>query len=103
MQLVVYAEIEEKLSRKHQVTILEVEQAFLNRTGELAKENRPQHTGRDPRYWFISETDTGRRLKVVFVDDRTEPAPVIITAYEPNNSEEEEYARLQTEERSGTP
>lgn len=94
MKLVVYPEIEEKLRKKHQVSVSEVEETFLNRTGILAKEIRPQHSGKDPRYWFISETDAGRRLKVVFVDDRTEPAPVIITAYESNEMEEEEYEKL---------
>jgi uncharacterized DUF497 family protein len=83
MRLVVYPEIEQKLLEKHRVSVAEVEQAFLNRTSPMAKEVRPQHLGKDPRYWFISETDLGRRLKVVFVDDATEPAPVIITAYEP--------------------
>ena len=97
MRLVVYPEIEEKLETKHQVSISEVEEAFLNRTGTFAKEARPQHLGKDPRYWFISETDVGRHLKIVFVDDPTEPGAVIITAYEPNEMEEEEYARLQTE------
>ena len=98
MKLVVYPEIAQKLREKHRVSVTEVEQAFLNRTLPMAREVRPEHLGKDPRYWFISETDLGRRLKVVFVNDAAEPAPVIITAYEPNEMEEEEYAELQGKE-----
>jgi hypothetical protein len=92
MSLVIYPPIEHKLKVKHQVTVQEVAQAFLNRTGKLATEVRPKNQGGHPRYWFISETDAGRRLKVVYADDPTEPGPVIITAYEPNPKEESLYA-----------
>jgi hypothetical protein len=43
-----------------------------------------------PTEWFIAETDTGRRLKVVFMEypDRI----VIKSAYEPSIEEESIYA-----------
>ena len=94
MDLVVYPSIALKLKDKHRVLVDEVKQAFLNRSGRLAREMRPQNQGSFPRYWFISETDTGRRLKVVFVHDPDESGPVIITAYEPNSKEEILYASI---------
>lgn len=94
MSLVIYPMILQKLKAKHRVAVHEVEEAFLNRTGPLASEVRPQNIGAVPRYWFISETDTGRRLKIVFADDPTETGPVIITAYEPNPREEKLYESI---------
>ena len=94
MNWVVYPAIALKLKDKHQVVIDEVKQAFLNRSGRFAREMRPQNQGGLPRYWFISETDTGRRLKVVFVNDPDESGPVIITADEPNSKEEVLYASI---------
>jgi len=95
VKLIFYPPISRKLGAKHQVSEQEVEEAFLNRTGKLAMELRPQNQGVNRRYWFISETDHGRRLKVVFAVDPKEHGPVIITAYEPNKMEEQLYARLQ--------
>ena len=94
MHLVIYPPILIKLRDKHQVSPQEVEQAFLNRLGKLATETRPNNQGDSPRFWFISETDSSRRLKVVYADDPTESGPVIITAYEPNAKEESLYASL---------
>lgn len=95
MNIVIYPKILQKLNEKHGVSRDEVEQAFMNRTGQLAEEVRPKNQGGDPRFWFISETDTGRRLKVVFVFDEEEPGPVVITAYDPNPKEESLYESLQ--------
>lgn len=90
VKVTIYPKIREKLRSKHQVSEDEVVEAFLNRDGELLEELRPQNQGDEPRYWFISETDAGRRLKVVFILAGNEP-PIIITAYEPNDKEEEVY------------
>jgi uncharacterized DUF497 family protein len=95
MSIVIYPSILRKLQEKHGVSREEVEQAFANRTGKLAEEMRPKNQGDSPRFWFISETDSGRRLKVVFVFDDEESGPVVITAYEPNIKEESLYESLQ--------
>lgn len=95
MALVVYLGIAKKLREKHQVEVAEVEQAFLNRTGRLAKEVRAKNQGEHPRFWFIAETDAGRRLKVVYALDPEEAGPLVITAYEPDETEENLYASLQ--------
>ena len=91
--LVIADVIKRKLSVKHGVSEEEIQEAFLNRQPlVLAPEIRIKNQGTDPRYWFISETDRGRKLKVVFVFGSAGP-PEIITAYEPNTSEEFLYAQ----------
>ena len=101
MRLILYPAIRRKLAEKHGVTMAEVQEAFRNRRGKLAKELRPLNRGEYPRYWFIAETSSGRRLKVVFVRDPDEPWPVVITAYEPNEAEEGLYVALQEDEGRG--
>ena len=95
MRIILYPLILDKLKNKHGVSAVEVEQAFLNRTGSLAKETRPQNQGTEDRRWFISTTDEGRELKVVFFIDVDENAPVVITAYEPNDDEVNLYEKIQ--------
>lgn len=67
----------------------------MNRTGKIGKDVRHASPPAPPRFWFIAETDTGRRLKVVYVLDKSRPHPVLLTAYEPNSVEEKIYAKLQ--------
>lgn len=95
MRIIIYPLIEEKLRTKHGVSADEVEQTFLNRTGKLAKEVRERHQGDEPRWWFISTTDVGRELKVVFVKDDDGKTPVIITAFEPSDEEVKLYEKIQ--------
>ena len=57
----------EKLTRKHQVNEDEILQCFANRTHDTLIDTRADHQTNPPTEWFISETDVGRKLKVVFV------------------------------------
>ena len=95
MRIIIYPLTLEKLKSKHGVSADEVEQAFWNREGVLAKEVRPHNQGHEDRLWFISTTDKGRELKVVFFIDVDENAPVVITAYEPNDDEVNLYEKIQ--------
>ncbi len=45
----------------------EVYECFENRTSEVLIDNRQRHRTFPPTRWFISRTDTGRELKVVFI------------------------------------
>ena len=89
----------EKLKSKHKVLADEVEQVFLNRTGALAKEVRPRNQGENARFWFIAHTDRGRKLKVVFFVDVEEKAPVVITAYDPNDDEVKLYEKIKRQKK----
>jgi uncharacterized DUF497 family protein len=75
----------EKLRLKHQVSLEEVRQCFLNRDGGLLEDQREDHKTNPLTEWFIAETDHGRKLKVCFVQ-----VGVVITlktAYTPNDEE----------------
>ena len=99
MRIIIYSTILDKLKNKHGVSASEVEQVFLNRTGVLAKEMRAKNQGAEDRFWFISPTDKGRELKVVFFIDIDENVPVIITAYEPNNDEVKLYEKIERQKK----
>lgn len=64
-------------------------------TGRVAflEDAREEHRTHPPTQWFIAQTDTGRRLKVVFVEDVDAGAIHIKTAYESNATEEKIYGQ----------
>ena len=75
----------EKLQLKHQVSLEEVKQCFLNRDGGLLEDEREDHKATPLTERFIAETDQGRKLKVCFVQ-----VGVVITlktAFVPNDAE----------------
>lgn len=86
--------IELKLRDKHQVSPNEVIQCFCNRDGKFLEDTREEHFNFPPTQWFIANTDEGRRLKVVFVEDEASHIILIKTAYEPNAREERIYAKF---------
>jgi len=96
MRLIVSPTVLQKLKTKHHVTLDEVEECFLNQTREFLEDDRTGHLTIPPTRWFISETDRGRVLKVVFVE---QPSQIyeLKTAYEPRAEEEriyDKYAQL---------
>lgn len=75
-----------KLTVRHLVKESEIEQCFLNRAGSFLEDTREEHLTDPPTQWFIAETDTGGRLKVVFIQKNGNT--IIRTTYEPNTDEE---------------
>ncbi|MEX0963362.1 MAG: ADP-ribosyl-(dinitrogen reductase) hydrolase [Pseudohongiellaceae bacterium] len=69
MNFIFSQDIRKKLALKHEVSTEEVEQCFWNRSGGLVEDDREDHKTNPPTYWFVSETDKKRRLKVIFVQD----------------------------------
>lgn len=67
MALIISQKILDKLASKHNVKQEEVAQCFANRSGEFLSDTREDHASDPPTLWFISETDYGRKLKVVFI------------------------------------
>ncbi|CRD54376.1 hypothetical protein [Stenotrophomonas indicatrix] len=84
--------VAEKLQNKHKVSASEIEEAFLNRTGGYFTDSREDHQTNPPTYWFVSETDNGRTLKVVFVQYAGHYQ--IKTAFEPTDGSPALYAKL---------
>jgi len=99
VRIIIYPLILDKLRDKHGVSAHEVEQVFWNREAILAKELRSHNQGDEDRFWFISNTDKGRELKVVFFIDVDEQAPVVITTYEPNDDEVKLYEKIQRQKK----
>lgn len=89
--LIASIKILRKLKEKHAVEWFEVEEAFLNSTGAYLEDARAKHKTSPPTLWFISKTDNGRRLKIVFIE-RNENIE-IKSAFEPNELERKIYEK----------
>ena len=62
------ARVRQKLADKHNVVPAEVEQCFLNFNGsQFLEDEREEHRTDPSTKWFISETDSGRLLKICFM------------------------------------
>ena len=92
MTIEISQKILKKLDEKHQVSRDEVEQCFANRSGKYLRDLREEHKSNPPTLWFISETDFGRRLKVVFIFSNG--VIYLRTDFEPNDKETAIYNRL---------
>jgi hypothetical protein len=88
-------DVKKKLAEKHNVSEKDVLQCFQNLGGECEyiRDTREDNQTVPPTYWFISETNRLRVLKVAFIAKKieTEKGPElrieIKTAYEPNAEE----------------
>lgn len=92
MKIVITGRIRLKLERKHGVRPEEVEECFANRLGRFLEDTREQHRTVPPTKWFIAETDSDRKLKIVFMESEAGDIE-IKTAYEPNHEEEKIYEK----------
>lgn len=95
LNLIVSPAIREKLLVKHSVKVGEVAECFFNREGPLLEDDDEDHRTDPPSYWFIAETNRGRRLKVVFVakDGNT----YLKTAYNANGKSEAIYTHMRNQ------
>ncbi|MDO9477345.1 MAG: ADP-ribosyl-(dinitrogen reductase) hydrolase [Pseudohongiella sp.] len=86
MALVIHPTIRTKLQQDdRKVTEEEICECFTNRSAGLLIDTRVENTTNPPTHWFISETDFGRKLKIVFISKDGDT--IIKTAYEPNPEE----------------
>jgi hypothetical protein len=92
MTLVISKPVQVKLKFKHDVNVQEVRQCFINRDGFLLEDSREQHRSDPPTQWFISQTDKGRTLKIVFVAKNG--SIHLKSAFEPNEIELDIYNRF---------
>jgi hypothetical protein len=61
--------IAKKLREKHTVSRSEVEQCFANRIGRLLEDQCARHKTHPPTLWFLSKTNQGRVLKIVYIQN----------------------------------
>lgn len=67
MAIKISDEILNKLRDKHQVTAREVDECFLNMTGNALTDDRDKHKTNPPTMWFIAETNKKRLLKICYI------------------------------------
>lgn len=68
MPLIISTSVKEKLAQKvPPVTDAEIVQCFANQTHHPLIDTRPEHRTNPFTRWFVSETDYGRKLKVMYV------------------------------------
>ena len=84
-------DIQRKLSFKHSVTRLEVEQCFVNRSGRLLMDTREKHKTDSPTLWFLALTNQSRILKIVYIQIGS--TIHLKSAFSPNETEVEIYSR----------
>jgi len=90
--LVVSEAVKNKLQKKHQVSIREVECCFQNIEGRLLYDNRALTKTNPPTLWFIACTNQNRKLKIVYIQKGSQV--ILKTAYEPNEVELALYERF---------
>lgn len=83
--------VAKKLKDKHGVDRREVEHCFVNRLGRLLEDRRARHKTNPPTLWFLSKTNQGRILKVVYI--QVGPTIELKSAFEPNAEELAIYAK----------
>ena len=83
--LVISAEIKEKLVLKHNLSREDVEQCFKNRTHSYLQDTRLEHLTEPITEWFISENDSGKLIKIVCIFNNGQI--FLKSAFPPNEKE----------------
>ena len=78
--ITISSRVEQKILDKHDVTVQEVHECFLNRSGDFVLNEREHHGTWPPTFWFIAETNHRRVLKIVFIEEDDETI-TLKTAY----------------------
>jgi uncharacterized DUF497 family protein len=84
-------EVLEKLEKKHNVQLRDVEQCFENFSGKLLMDTRARHSTFPPTYWFLEFTNKNRLLKIVYI--QIDGVIHLKSAFEPNDEEKRIYAK----------
>lgn len=93
MDLNISDRVRHKLTSRHGVSEVEIQACFANRQGNYLKDVREEHESDPPTLWFIAETDHGRKLKIVFMQEH-DGSITIKTAYEANEEEVRIYGKF---------
>ena len=86
-----------KVRKKHNIFEHEILECFENRLGPFLEDKREDHKTDPPTKWFISESRSGRVIKVVFIYYPNEREIVIKSAFEPNDIESKIYQKYSNE------
>lgn len=86
MALKITTDVLKKLDGKHNVTQQEIVECFTSRTKEPLDDLRQQHKTNPKTVWLISETESGRKLKIVYIEHINGDIE-IKSAFKPNQAE----------------
>lgn len=89
MGLYISPDVRCKILKRHGVVEDEIIQCFANRTRGDLLDTRLHNKTDPPTRWFISQTDKGRTLKVVYIYDGKDI--IIKTAFHPTDNSESIY------------
>lgn len=96
MEIIATDQILQKLNQKQPpISLLEVEEAWFFHSGKVLVDSRARHKTKPETVWFISETASGRLLKVVIIPLKSEGIAVLRTAYDPSYEEILDYESKQ--------
>lgn len=79
--LVISKRVREKLKSKHNVSEDDIVECFSNICGRFLLDTRADHQTNPATEWFVSETNRGRQLKILFMYDKDTNKMVIKSAY----------------------
>jgi hypothetical protein len=96
LKLIIAEPITKKLADKHNVTRKEIEQCFLNRELPVLIDDLEDHRTDLPSLFFISHTNAGWCLKVVYIQKW--PSVIIKTCFEPTEAMMAVYRQLISKE-----
>jgi hypothetical protein len=93
--LCISSDVRHKLATRHSVAEADILECFSSRdpNKNFLEDTRADNRTNPKTLWFVSETDVGRTLKIVFIyyaPDRF----VIKTAYEANDNEKRIYGKF---------
>lgn len=66
MTIIISGKILEKITSR-EISEREIKQCFENISGTYLEDPREEHRTDPPTHWFVSETNCGRKLKIMFV------------------------------------
>ncbi|QNN46495.1 ADP-ribosyl-(dinitrogen reductase) hydrolase [Thermomonas brevis] len=67
MHIVCSEKTKAKLQAKHNVSMKDVRECFMNRTGEVLEDTSEDHKSDPPTTFFVAPNNHGRLLKVCFI------------------------------------
>lgn len=94
MKLLISPKVRSKLAGKNPpVNEDDIHQCFSNRVGRFLEDTREEHKTDPITKWFISETDYGVKLKIVFIA-YPEKGVAIRSAFAPDEEELRIYKKF---------
>ena len=87
LKLYIHSSVEQKLKKKHGVDPHEVHEVWNKYDGITLVDTREQHRSNPATEWFVAETVSYRKLKVIFIPVEDLGYAILRSCYEANQKE----------------